>query len=113
MASQESRSFVRALIFFLGVAVFLNYVDRGAVGIAAPLMKSELNLTATQFGVIVSAFFWVYAPVQLVVGWLVDRYSVYKLMAGGVLLWAVATLAMGFAGGFTSLLVLRILLGVG
>jgi MFS family permease len=34
-------------------------------------------------------------------------------MAGGVLLWAVATLAMGFAGGFTSLLVLRILLGVG
>ena len=113
MASQESRSFVRALIFLLGVAVFLNYVDRGAVGIAAPLMKSDLDLSATQFGLIVSAFFWVYAPVQLFVGWLVDRYSVYKLMAGGVLLWAVATLAMGFAGGFTSLLVLRILLGVG
>lgn len=113
MASQESRSFVRALIFLLGVAVFLNYVDRGAVGIAAPLMKSDLDLSATQFGLIVSAFFWVYAPVQLAVGWLVDRYSVYKLMAGGVLLWAVATLAMGFAGGFASLLVLRVLLGVG
>ena len=93
--------------------MFLNYVDRGAVGIAAPLMKSELGLSGTQFGLIVSAFFWVYAPIQLVVGWLVDRFSVYRLMAAGVLLWAVATLAMGFVGGFASLLVLRILLGVG
>ena len=93
--------------------MFLNYVDRGAVGIAAPLMISDLDLSATEFGVIVSAFFWVYAPVQLLVGWLVDRFSVYRLMAGGVLLWALATLAMGFVGGFTSLLVLRIMLGVG
>jgi MFS family permease len=100
-------------VLLLGAAVFLNYVDRGAVGIAAPLMKSELDLTATQFGLIVSAFFWVYAPVQLFVGWLVDRFSVYRLMAGGVLLWALSTLAMGFVGGFGSLLVLRILLGVG
>ena len=93
--------------------MFLNYVDRGAVGIAAPLMKSDLGLSAIQFGLIVSAFFWVYAPVQFVVGWLVDRFSVYRLMAAGVLLWALSTLAMGFAGGFASLLVLRILLGVG
>ena len=101
------------LVLLLGAGVFLNYVDRGAIGIAAPLMKSELHLSATQFGLVVSAFFWVYAPVQLVVGWLVDRYSVYRLMAGGVLLWAVATLLMGIAGGFTSLLVLRIMLGIG
>ena len=104
---------IKALILLLGAAVFLNYVDRGAVGIAAPLMKSDLDLSATEFGLIVSAFFWVYAPVQLLVGWLVDRFSVYRLMAGGVLLWAAATLAMGFAGGFASLLVLRIMLGVG
>ena len=102
-----------ALVLLLGVAVFLNYVDRGAIGIAAPLMTSELGLSATQFGVVVSAFFWVYAPVQLVVGWLVDRFSVYRLMASGVLVWAVSTLLMGFVGGFTSLLVLRIMLGVG
>jgi MFS family permease len=100
-------------VALLGAAVFLNYVDRGAVGIAAPLMKSELGLSATEFGLIVSAFFWVYAPVQLIVGWLVDRYSVHWLMAAGVLLWAAATLAMGFVGGFTSLLLLRVLLGIG
>jgi MFS family permease len=113
MDEAKARTAGRALVFLLGVAVFLNYVDRGAVGIAAPLMKSELGLSATQFGLVASAFFWVYAPVQLGVGWLVDRFSVYKLMAGGVVLWALATLAMGFVGGFTSLLLLRVLLGVG
>src|SRR5258707_9367575 len=102
-----------ALIFLLGAAVFLNYVDRGAIAVAAPLMKGELGLSATAFGIAVSAFFWVYAPVQLVIGWLCDRFSVYKLMAGGIVLWAASTFLIGFAGGFMSLLVLRIMLGVG
>ena len=102
-----------ALILLLGAAVFLNYVDRGAIAVAAPLMKGELGLTATDFGIAVSAFFWVYAPVQLLVGWLCDRFSVYKMIAGGIMLWAASTLLMGFAGGFASLLVLRVMLGVG
>ena len=112
-SARPGRSVGATLVLLLGAAVFLNYVDRGAVGIAAPLMKSDLGLSATEFGLVVSAFFWVYAPVQLLVGWLCDRFSVYRLMAGGVVLWAVSTVAMGFAGGFASLLVLRILLGIG
>jgi MFS family permease len=103
----------RVLILLLGAAIFLNYVDRGSIAVAAPVMKSELNLSAEAYGWAVSAFFWVYAPVQLFAGWLCDRFSVYKLMAGGILLWAASTLLMGFVGGFTSLLVLRIMLGVG
>jgi MFS family permease len=97
----------------LGAGVFLNYVDRGAIGIAAPLMTGELKLDPKQFGLVLSAFFWVYAPAQLLVGWLVDRFSVYRLMALGVLLWAASTLLMGLVGGFASLLVLRIMLGIG
>jgi MFS family permease len=102
-----------ALVFLLGAAVFLNYVDRGAMGIAAPLMKGELGLSEEAYGIAFSAFFWIYAPVQFFAGWLCDRFSVYRLMAAGILLWAGATFLMGFAGGFASLLVLRILLGVG
>ena len=113
MTTVGARSATNALVLLLGAAVFLNYVDRGAIGIAAPLMQSELGLSATAFGLVASAFFWVYGPVQFVVGWLVDRFSVHRLMAAGVLLWAVATFLMGFAGGFLSLLVLRVMLGVG
>ena len=108
-----SHNVTRALVILLGAAVFLNYVDRGAIAVAAPLMKGELGLSATEFGTAVSAFFWIYAPVQLVVGWLCDRFSVYRLMAWGVVLWAASTLLMGFVGGFASLLVLRVILGVG
>src|SRR5689334_2883805 len=101
------------LVLLLGAAIFLNYVDRGAIAVAAPLMKSELRLSATDFGVAVSAFFWVYAPVQLFAGWLCDRFSVYKLIAAGIMVWAGSTFLMGLAGGFLSLLVLRVMLGVG
>jgi MFS family permease len=100
-------------VLLLGIAIFFNYVDRGALPIAAPLLKGDLNLSNEAYGVAVSAFFWIYAPVQLFAGWLCDRFSVYKLLALGILLWAGSTLLMGFAGGFTSLLVLRVMLGVG
>ena len=103
----------RGLVLLLGAAIFLNYVDRGAIGIAAPLMKSDLGLSDEEYGLVFSAFFWIYAPVQLFAGWLCDRFSVYRLMSAGILLWAVATLLMGFAGGFASLLVLRVMLGIG
>ncbi len=102
-----------ALILLLGAAVFLNYVDRGAISIAAPLMKSELGLTAAAYGTAFSAFYWIYAPVQLVIGWLCDRFSVYRLVALGIVIWAASTLMMGFVGGFLSLTVLRVMLGVG
>ena len=113
MAAIGARPATNALILLLGAAVFLNYVDRGAIGIASPLMKSDLGLSEEAYGVAFSAFFWIYAPVQMFAGWLCDRFSVYKLMAWGILLWAGGTLLMGFAGGFLSLLVLRIMLGVG
>ena len=102
-----------ALVFLLGVAVFLNYVDRGALPTAAPLLKGDLGLSNEAYGLAVSAFFWVYAPIQLFSGWLCDRFSVYKLLAAGILMWAVSTLLMGFVGGFLSLFVLRVMLGVG
>ena len=113
IAKAAGGNVTRALVMLLGAAVFLNYVDRGAIGIAAPLMKSDLGLSDEAYGLVFSAFFWIYAPVQMFAGWLCDRFSVYKLMAGGILLWAASTLLMGFAAGFSSLLILRIMLGVG
>ena len=112
MTARSSRA-AQALVLLLGAAVFLNYVDRGAIGIAAPLMQGELELSDAAYGVAFSAFFWVYGPVQIFVGWLCDRFNVYRLTALGLLLWAASTLLTGLAGGFVSLLVLRVMLGVG
>ena len=104
---------ITAVVALLALSVLLNYVDRGAIGVAAPLMKQELGLSATGFGFAVSAFFWVYAPLCLVVGWLCDRFCVYRMFAAGVALWAVATALTGFVQGIGMLIALRLLLGLG
>ena len=110
---KSTRDAANLLVLLLGTAIFLNYVDRGSIAVAATRMKGELGLSNEAYGWAVSAFFWVYAPVQLFAGWLCDRFSVYKLLAAGILLWAGSTLLMGFVGGFASLFVLRIMLGIG
>jgi MFS family permease len=112
-AARSGRNSANLLVLLLGTAVLLNYIDRGAIGIAAPVMTRELRLSPQAYGLVFSAFFWVYAPVQLFSGWLCDRFSVYKLMAAGILIWAASTLLTGLSGGFVSLLVLRVMLGVG
>jgi MFS family permease len=101
------------LTLLLAALVLLNYVDRGAVGIAAPKLKDELMLSATAFGVVVSAFSWVYAPAQFAVGWLSDRFCVYRLIAAGLAVWALATFLTGFASGLATLIALRVMLGIG
>ena len=82
LARRTALNSATVLVLLLGASVLLNYVDRGAIGVAAPLMKSDLGLSATRFGIAVSAFFWIYAPIQLVLGRLCDRVSVYRLLGG-------------------------------
>ena len=111
--TRASNARITAVVALLALSVLLNYVDRGAIGVAAPLMKQELGLSATGFGTAVSAFFWVYAPLCLVVGWLCDRFCVYRMFAAGVALWAVATALTGFVQGIGLLIALRLILGLG
>jgi MFS family permease len=101
------------LTILLSALVLLNYVDRGAIGIAAPKLKDELALSATAFGFAISAFAWIYAPAQFAVGWLTDRFCVYRLIAAGLIVWSLATFATGFANGIVMLVALRLMLGIG
>ena len=101
------------LVLLLGLAILLNYIDRGAISIASPVLKPELGLSNTEYGYAVSAFFWTYVPIQLFIGWACDRWCVYRLIAAGIALWALSTLAMGLVGGLLSLVIFRLLLGVG
>jgi MFS family permease len=110
---RRARTSANLLVLLLGTAIFLNYVDRGALPVASPKLIDALRLSPEAYSWAVSAFFWVYAPVQLFAGWLCDRFSVYRLLGLGILLWAASTLLTGFVGGFASLFVLRIMLGVG
>ena len=105
---------LRARVLPLAVlAIFLSYVDRGLLPVAGPAISDNFNLTATQFGLAVSAFFWVYAPFQYVSGWLVDRTHVYRHYAQGLALWAAATAAIAFTTGLGGLIAARLAKGLG
>jgi MFS family permease len=107
------QSLPHGVVLMLGFAVLLNYVDRGSLATAAPLLQDELALSGAEIGLLLSAFFWVYAPAQLLAGWLVHRFDIRIVLAAGVALWAVATAMTGLASGFASILVLRLVLGLG
>src|ERR1039457_2277268 len=83
------------VLVLLVLSVAINYVDRGNLSIAAPLLKDELGISASQLGVLLSSFFWTYAVFQIVSGWLVDRFNVNWVIAGGFFLRTVATTATG------------------
>jgi MFS family permease len=97
----------------LTLALFINYIDRGNLATAAPLMQQELKLNAAQLGVLLSAFYYGYVAFMAPVGWLAERHGAHKVLAAGVLIWSLATVLTGFVAGFTTLLLLRVLLGVG
>ncbi len=97
----------------LAAALFINYVDRGAVPTAAHLIQDDLGFSAQQLGVLMSAFWWLYALLQFPVGWLVERFGARSLLGGGLALWACATMLVGVVHSFGALLALRLLLGVG
>ena len=97
----------------MAVLLFINYMDRGNLATAAHLMQGDLHLNYAQMGMLLSAFSWTYAWTQIPVGWLAERYGAHRMLAAGLTLWALATMLMGFAHTFTTLLVLRLLLGLG
>jgi MFS family permease len=107
------RPIIAWLVGLLALVVMLNFVDRGAIGIAAPLMSKALGLTATRFGLAVSAFFWTYGLTQPFIGIAADRWPAERVLAAAVALWAAATLLTGLAASLAMLIVLRLLLGLG
>jgi len=106
----------RSMLLVLGllvISVFINYVDRGNLSIAAPLLKNELGISASQLGILLSSFFWTYTASLFFCGWFVDRLDVTSVLGMGFLLWSLATAATGFVHGFALLLLMRLILGMG
>ena len=86
MGGRKQYSFAVPLLL-LALSVFINYIDRGNLSIAAPLLKNELHISASQLGILLSAFFWTYTTMLFVCGWFVDRFDPSRVLALGYLVW--------------------------
>ena len=96
---------------FIGNAI--SYIDRTNLAIAAPLIRHDLGLDAAAMGLVLSAFFWTYAAMQLPAGWIIDRIGVRLSLALAVGWWSLFTIATGFARGISQFIGARLMLGVG
>lgn len=109
----EARSPFGPTLILLVIAVLINYIDRGTLALAAPLLKLQWGTSASELGLLLSAFFWTYTALQFVMGIFVERFGANRLMAIGFLVWSLSTALTGAAIGFATMLAMRLLLGVG
>jgi MFS family permease len=104
---------MRRVVLLVTAALFISYMDRGNLATAAPLLQDELHLSASQLGVLLSAFYYGYVLCMPPAGRLAERFGAHVVLGVGLTIWAIATLATGLVHGFVALLLLRVLLGVG
>ncbi|HXJ91723.1 MAG TPA: MFS transporter [Terriglobia bacterium] len=97
----------------LFAASLINYLDRSTISLALPLVSKDLTLGPTSKGVVLSAFFWSYALMQIPIGRATDRVNLRWLYAAAFALWSLGQGLTGFAGSFGVLILCRMLLGVG
>jgi len=106
----------RATTIVLGLLCLMyliTYVDRVNIATAAGSIRTELGLTNTQLGFVLSAFAYPYLLFQVFGGWIGDRFGPRRTLFLCGVIWAAATILTGLAAGLVTLFLVRVLLGVG
>jgi ACS family hexuronate transporter-like MFS transporter len=93
------------------LATLISYADRITLALLAPTILRETQLSAEQYGLIVSVFSIAYVIGNLIWGQVLDRVGVLWAMAAAVALWSAASASHAFASGFIGFAAARCLLG--
>lgn len=92
---------------------FLSFMFRNANAVIAKDLATEFSLSASELGLLTSAYFLAFAAMQIPVGVLLDRYGPRRVTATLLLVIAAGAAAFGAAGGLGSLALGRALIGIG
>lgn len=105
----------RTLVLVLLTIVYcFNFLDRQIVGILAPFIQADLELTNTQLGLILGpAFVFLYVIVGIPVAWLADRYNRISIVSFSLAFYSLFTVATGMASNFSQMFLARIGVGIG
>jgi len=101
------------LVTLIATASFINYLDRGSLAVALPVISRDLHLDPIAQGAALSAFFWTYTAMQIPMGRIVDRYNIKVVYGVLFAVWSLAAAATGLAVSLGTLIVARVLLGIG
>ena len=107
-------SATKTVLGLICIMYAITYADRVSVSTAASVFQSELHFNNMQVGLIFSAFAYPYLLFQIIGGWVSRfRFGARLTLTVSAIIWALATLLTGLAGGLTSMLFARVLLGFG
>jgi len=106
----KQKYIILGILFFTWI---VNYLDKLSMNVAIIPIAEEFQLNETQAGLIISVFFMSYAVMQLVGGFLSDKYGARRMILISVVLWSIFTIMTGFAWSFISLIAIRLLFGIG
>ncbi len=101
---------IAGLLFFAGM---LNYLDRAALSVVAPLLKGELHIDDAQMGFIFSSFFIGYCALCFVGGWAADTYGPKRVFAWAAGTWSIFCGLTALITGYLQLLIFRVMFGMG
>ncbi|MBI0325506.1 MFS transporter [Burkholderia plantarii] len=104
------RYWIGALLFGAGM---LNYLDRAALSVVAPIIKHDLGIDDAQMGVLFSSFFVGYCLFCFVGGWAADRFGPRRVFGVAAAVWSLFCGATALAGSFAHLMIVRVAFGVG
>lgn len=92
----------------------LSLVDRGAISLLVVPIQQDLGLDDIDMGIILGPAFAIsYAVFGLPMGWASDRFPRRWIIFGAIVIWSAAAAGTGLAWSFTTLLIARILVGIG
>lgn len=97
----------------LGFGVLITYFDRVNLSVAHDALRHDFAITDLTYGLLLGAYNWTYAALQVPVGAIIDRFGVRLVGRVAALLWSLATFGGAAAPGINSLFGARFLLGVG
>ncbi|WP_426790509.1 MFS transporter [Sphingobacterium sp. WOUb80] len=114
ISSLRHKSFYPWLVVALlwGVAL-LNYMDRQMLSTMRDAMQVDIPQlqSAETFGVLMAVFLYIYGIMSPIAGIVADRSNRKWLIVGSLFVWSAVTYGMGMAHDYSTLLVLRAIMG--
>jgi ACS family hexuronate transporter-like MFS transporter len=107
--NSHGRGLILIMLFLAGI---INYLDRSALSVAAPLIQKDFALSPGEMGLLFSAFFVGYAVFNFIGGWAADRFGAKTTLVVAMLLWSAFSGLTVLVTGFAALLVVRVLFGM-
>jgi ACS family glucarate transporter-like MFS transporter len=104
------RFYIAVLLFF---NLFINYIDRVNLSIAAPAIAKDFKWDPAMMGVVFSAFLWTYAICLVPIGWLVDKFGTRRVNAASVAIWSAGAMLTGAVTNLGNMIAARLALGSG